>query len=164
VRLLEAAVSRLNGAPPAADDGGLEVVIDYREPTEAERWADQVKELYDRGLLIGTVAAELGISRNLARRALAAWSARAGKRLPDGRSRRSGLATRHAEPPLYQRVAEEVKSLLDEGLLMQAVAERLGIDRNTVTAATRFWYRSRGLPAPDGRARRKELPRNGGPS
>jgi hypothetical protein len=164
VRLLDAAVTRLTGVAPAADGDGVEVVIDYRAPTEAERWADQVKELYDRGLLIRAIAAALGITRNLPRLALAAWSERNGERLPDGRSRRSDLATQHTEPPLYQRVAEEVKRLLDEGLLMGTIAERLGIDANTVTAATRYWYTSRGLAAPDGRTRRKELPRGGGRS
>jgi DNA invertase Pin-like site-specific DNA recombinase len=161
VRLLDAAVAKLTGVVPGPDGDGLEVAIDYREPTEAERWADKVKDLYDRGLLINAIAAELGINRNLARLALAAWSERTGELLPDGRSRRSTLGVQQTEPPLYQRVAEEVKVLLDEGLLMRGVAERLGIDRDTVTAAMRFWYTSRGLAVPDGRTRRKGLPGKG---
>jgi transposase len=158
-RLLEVALSRLTGVTPIAEGDGVEVVIDYREPTEAERWADQAKELYDRGLLIKAIADELKINRNLARRALAAWSERTGEALSDGRSRRSELDVQHLEAPLYQRVAERVKQLLDQGLLMQAIAERLQIDRNTVTSAMRYWYQSRGLLVPDGRGRRKDLPR-----
>jgi DNA invertase Pin-like site-specific DNA recombinase len=162
VRLLTAVVSKLAGVALSADGDGVEVTIDYREPTEAEQWADRVKERYDRGQLINVIAAELGIRRNLARLALAAWSERTGEVLPDGRSRRQSLANPQSEPPLYQRVADAVKRLLDEGILMQEVAQRLNIDRNTMTAAMRFWYRSRGLEAPDGRGRRKELPRKVG--
>jgi site-specific DNA recombinase len=144
----------------AASGGGIEVTIDYREPSEPEAWADRVKALYDQGRLVKAIAAELGITRNLARNALACWFARRGPEAPDGRSRRSGLATKHLEPPTYQQVADEVKELLDGGLLMQEVAERLGLDRNTVTSAVRHWYDSRGLPVPDGRARRKSLGRD----
>ena len=48
-------------------------------------------------------------------------------------------------------------------MLLGDVAVELGVDRNTVTAAWRHWHASRGLPAPDGRTRRKSLPKGGAP-
>jgi hypothetical protein len=164
VRLVGAVAERIGGAGPGLEGESMEVVIDYREPTEAERWADRVKEGYDRGLLIKAIAAELGISRNLARKALVAWCAREGRGpLPDGRSRRSGLAVKHGEPPAYQALSEPVKRLMDEGLLLHEVAARLGCDRYTVRAAKDYWFESRGLRAPDGRSRRRDLGRKSGP-
>jgi hypothetical protein len=143
---------------PAGREGAL-VVIDYRESTEAEGLADRVKELYDRGLLIKAVARELGIRRNLARRALACWYQQRGLDVPDGRSRRSSLAEPHDTPPLYQRVAEQAKRLWDDQLLIQEIAQQMGCNRETVTKAVAFWHDSRGLPIPDGRTRRKGLDR-----
>src|SRR5581483_5336440 len=46
------------------------------------------------------------------------------------------------------------KALADRGVLFGAIAAALRLDRNTVTAAWRFWHESRGLPVPDGRATR----------
>jgi len=67
------------------------------------------------------------------------------------------LRRKHLSPPLYQEVADRVMELYDEGLLLGKIADRLKLDRNTVTAAVRWWHESRGLPAPDGRTRRKQL-------
>ena len=41
--------------------------------------------------------------------------------------------------------------------LMDDIAGKLGVDRNVVTKAVRWWHESRSLPAPDGRTRRKTL-------
>jgi len=67
------------------------------------------------------------------------------------------LERKFAKPPLCQKVADAVIDLCDQGLLLGEIAERLEIDRNTVTAAIRWWHKSRGLPVPDGRTRRKQL-------
>jgi DNA invertase Pin-like site-specific DNA recombinase len=78
------------GRPDAGDDpcpGVTPMVIAYRDPTPAQRLADAAKALYGDGLEIEAVAAGLGIRYNLARLALAAWSARSGTPLPDGRAR-----------------------------------------------------------------------------
>jgi hypothetical protein len=158
LRLLSSVVAQITGVP-AADTTGPEMVIDYREPGEAERWADRVKELYDAGLLIKAIAARLGISRNLVRAALACWGERQGAAVPDGRSRRATLRQKHLQPPPYQAIADQVKALYDEGLLLGEMAARLGHDRATVAQAVAFWHTSRGLPVPDGRSRRKGLKR-----
>jgi hypothetical protein len=55
-----------------------------------------------------------------------------------------------------------VKGLAGRGLLFGEIAAELGLDRNTVTAAWRYWHESRGLPVPDGQARRKTLTRKSG--
>jgi DNA invertase Pin-like site-specific DNA recombinase len=161
LRLLPHLVARAAGRPAADGADGPEVTIDYREPTAAEAWAERVKALYDAGLLIKAIAAQLGIRPNLARRALASWGERHGQGLPDGRSRRAGLAQRHLQRPRYQEIADRVMALYDRGVLLGDIATALRCDRNTVTKAVAHWHAARGLPVPDGRTRRKSLP---GPS
>jgi len=46
-----------------------------------------------------------------------------------------------------------------EGELLQDIADRLQVDRNTITATVRWWHEEQGLPVPDGRTRRKGLSR-----
>jgi hypothetical protein len=161
LRLLPQIVAEAAGGPAGDGPDGSEVVIDYRTPTEAERWADRVKQRYDAGLLIKAIAAELGISRSLARKALECWYERNGQRPPDGRSRRASLGQKHLHPPLYQEIADEAMRLYDEGLLLGEIAERLQCDRQTLANALAFGHSSRGLTVPDGRTRRKSLERPG---
>ena len=160
MRLIDVAIGKLLGCTSGVDEG-VEVVIDYLEPTEAERWADTVKELFDRGLLIKAIAAELGISRNLASAGLEVWYERRGLVSPDGRSRRKALEKKQLKPPQFQAIADEAKQLYDTDLEMSEIAQRLDCDRNTLTAAIAYWHTSKGLPKPDGRSRRKRLPRAG---
>lgn len=159
LRLLSVLVAQATGMRLVQGAEAPEVVVDYCEQTESERWADQVKELYDQGILIKAIAAQLGINRNLAQNALACWYEQRGLEIPDGRSRRATLKQKHLEAPFYQEIAEQVKELYDQGLLLGEIAGRLGCDRNTITSAVEYWFRSRGLPAPDGRSRRKSLDR-----
>ena len=42
---------------------GVEVVIDYREPTETEALAEPAKALFDEGLLVKEIADRLGVCR-----------------------------------------------------------------------------------------------------
>jgi hypothetical protein len=79
--------------------------------------------------------------------------------MPDGRTRRSQLNVKHTDPPLYQQLAGKVMELFNQGYLLQDIATAVDCDRNTVTAVIKFWYQSRGLPVPDGRTRRKSLPK-----
>ena len=52
----------------------------------------------------------------------------------------------------------QVKELWDGGMIT-GIAERLGIDRHTVTDAIRIWHECNGLPVPpDGRVRRASVP------
>jgi len=159
-RVMPFLVARATGVVvDGSDESGTEVVIDYRESTAAEALGDRVKALYDRGMLIKAVATELGITRNLAAKALASWHQIRGLEVPDGRSRRSTLEKKHLEPPKYARIADEAIRLCEAGLLMQEIGERLDCDRTTLTRAIAYWHESRGLPVPDGRTRRKTLHR-----
>jgi hypothetical protein len=139
------------------EEGG-EVVIDFRKPALADRLAERAKALYDAGLPFQQIARQLGVNRNLAREAVARWHAQHGQQLPDGRSRRARLDSKYQKQPKYQEIVEDVMRLFREGVLLQGIAERLEVDRNTVTKAVVHWHTSRGMPVPDGRTRRKQLP------
>jgi site-specific DNA recombinase len=158
LRLLDTLLSHAGcGESSESDVDGEEVVIDFREETDAEQLADRAKELYDQGRLVKKIATELGVSRNLVAAALTHWFTSRGLEVPDGRTRRSHLKEQHLLAPPYQRIADEVKRRCDAKQLLQDIAKELGCDRNTVTQAHQFWYNSRGLEPPDGRTRRKEL-------
>jgi orotate phosphoribosyltransferase-like protein len=60
---------------------------------------------------------------------------------------------------LAEELAEQAKELWDQNLLVQEIAEQLQCSRDMVTEAIGHWFRSRGLPVPDGRVRRKSLER-----
>ncbi len=134
-----------------------EIVIDFREPTRREIESERAKQLYDEGLMNAEIAQRLGCSRSRVTALLKFWFESRGLEMPDGRSRRATLKRKHQEPPLYQKVAEEVMALYRQDKLLQDIADALNVDRNTVTAAIRWWHETHDLPVPDGRARRKDL-------
>jgi DNA invertase Pin-like site-specific DNA recombinase len=151
--VLDSLVRTLAGA--TADDGrdAPVISIDYREPTLSEAWADHVKELFDQGMLIKAIAAELGISRNVAASALDCWYDQRGLPRPDGRSRRSTLKQKHLKPPLFEQLADEAMALHDAGHTMEEIASRLNCCRPTIAKAIGHGQQSRGLSLPDGRTR-----------
>jgi DNA invertase Pin-like site-specific DNA recombinase len=53
--------------------------------------------------------------------------------------------------------ADRAKLWYDEGLLNKQIAQRMGCARNWITKILRYWFESRGLTMPDGRARRSTL-------
>jgi DNA invertase Pin-like site-specific DNA recombinase len=134
-----------------------EVSIDFRDPTLAERRAEEVKLLMDQGLVMAEIAQRLGMYKNQVTAAHREWYLRRGLTPPDGRKRRSSLAKKHLVAPPYQALADKVMELYRQGKLLHAIARELGINAATVTQAIRWWHGSRGLDAPDGRARRKNL-------
>ena len=145
------------------DDGGPRVEhVDFRGPTRAEALADAAKGLWDAGLLVREIAAELSrdgggtVGRAMVNKALAHWFGSRGLPLPDGRTRRSTLG-RRGPPTQASAVADRVMGLIGQGMLYVEVADRLGVGRDVVTAAVREGHAARGLAATDGRARRKAL-------
>ncbi|MGE3809683.1 MAG: hypothetical protein AB7K24_33880, partial [Gemmataceae bacterium] len=134
---------------------GEEMVIDFMEPTPAGQIADEVKRLWDEGLTYKQIAVRVGWNRNIVTEALSIWHRRQGLKPPDGRTCKARLE-RETQP---EKLSDQAKQLFDQGLLMQEIAECLGCNRDTVTQAIAYWFRSRGLPVPDGRTRRKQLPR-----
>jgi hypothetical protein len=147
------------GGAPAGADAGEEIVLDFREPRSYEEIADRVKALFDKGVSFADMAAEVGCHRNLLMKALRHWHAQRGLPPPDGRSCRKRLA----RPSLAKEMADKAKELWDRNLLVREIAERLQCCEDTVTQAIGHWFRSRGLEVPDGRTRRKQLPRKGSP-
>ena len=150
-----------NGNETGTDNLAEEIVIDFVDPDPLDAEAERAKELYDQGLMSVEIAGRLGCSKSTVTKRIKHWFESRGQQMPDGRSRRSELKRKHSDPPMYQRISDEVKQLCDEGLLLGEIAERLNCDRNTITKARVFWYESRGLEVTDGRARRKSLPRKG---
>ena len=157
IRLLSFLIERVTGVRPLGRDEGIEVVIDYREPPAFIAQSEKAKALYDTGMMNAKIAIELGCARNYVTKLLKYWFESRGLVMPDGRSRRGELQQKHLEPPLYQRIADEVMVLFQCEMLLQDIADTLAIDRNTVTSAIRWWHEVRGLPVPDGRTRRKGL-------
>ncbi|MCI0366364.1 MAG: recombinase family protein, partial [Phycisphaerales bacterium] len=153
--------SRLAGQVIRTGDPAPTVVIDFREPSTLDEQANSAKELYDQGILNVEIGHEMGCSKSRVTQLLRHWFESRGQSMPDGRSRRSQLKRKHREPPPYQEIADGVMELVRENWLLQDIATKLNVDRDMVTAAIRYWHESRGLAVPDGRSRRKHLPRRG---
>jgi len=153
VRLLSYLVERVTGEPGVLADGGVEVTIDYRPPSPLDARADEAWQLRDQGLLNVEIGEQLGCVRSMVTKLLRHAAKMRGVPFEDGRRCRRKNRT----PPMYVRVAPDVGRLVDEGLLLAEIAERLGLDRNTVTKAYNRYRADQGLPPLDGRARRKSL-------
>jgi len=134
-----------------------QVVIDFKEPPALTERAELVKSMVDQGLMMAEIAIKLGLQRNQITVALHHWYESRGLTAPDGRARRSTLTKKHLTPPLYQTIAPKVMELVKTGKLLYTIASELNVDRNTITQAIDWWHTSQGLPAPDGRGRRKTL-------
>ena len=120
--------------------------------------ADQVRELSDEGHLYTRIAEMLGIERHQAADALRIWHKRHGLPVPqDGRQRRREVPEGNMKPSKAMLLAGEAKTLDDQGLLIDQIAERLRADRDTIRSALRIAFEQLGEPMPDGRSRRKSL-------
>jgi len=156
-------VRSLTGKEIASSSPDQAIVMDFFEETsKAAASAEEVKRLYDQGLLTKQIARQLSMPRSAVTAALDVWYSARGLERPDGRSRRASLAVKHLTPPLYQEIADRVKAMAEEGTLFDEIATALNVDRNTLTSAWKHWHTSRGLPVPDGRTRRKSLSRKSG--
>ncbi|MHB1035510.1 MAG: recombinase family protein [Pirellulales bacterium] len=159
VPLLSVLAEQAAGVPVSVSEDGIGVVIDYVRPTTLDEKAERAMALYNEGRPNKQIALELGCSRSGVTQLLDRAFAARGEKRPDGRKRRWTLPRDESSTPVFQKIADQVKGLMDAGVLLQEIAERLGYDRDTVTHAKDYWYESRGLTAPDGRSRRKELDR-----
>ncbi|MCB9922379.1 MAG: recombinase family protein [Planctomycetaceae bacterium] len=159
-----AAVAGFSLAPETIQDSSTSnlsepIVIDFVDPSPLEGPSEEAKRFYDMKLMNSEIAKRMCISKSQVTKLLKYWFESRALTMPDGRSRRSTLKRKHSEPPLYQRISDQVKQLCDDGLLLGVIAKRLKCDRNTITKAITYWYESRELEAPDGRTRRKTLDR-----
>lgn len=134
------------------------IIIDFVDPNPLDAKAAKAKELYDQGMLHCDIHKELKCSLSMVTKLLKHAFKLLGEPFPDGRGRRSELAKKQSEPPLYQKLSEEVYRLSATELHLEEIAERLDVDANTVTRALGYAHETRGLPVPDGRVRRYQLP------
>ena len=133
------------------------VTIDIRKPSRAELLAPEARTLYNRGLKEKEVASRLKVNRNTVRKALDVSFAAEGKARPDGRARRWHVSEDQQPQYKFREIMDKVMTLYNDSIPIKEIATKVGADRNTVTAAIRHWHERRGLTAPDGRARRKQL-------
>ena len=158
LHLLATCSERLGLGACIRDDQPREIIVEIRGETIAEQHLDKVQELYSGGMLVTAIAEQLGIERHQVTDAIRIWHERNGIPPPeDGRVRRANVPNKLLNPAVFQSIADQVKALYDEGLLLEEVAARVGRDRGTVRSALSYWFHSRGLPMPDGRNRRKTL-------
>lgn len=113
LRLVEYVCGQFGAAAPPGD--GVEVVIDFRKPSPAEKRADQVKALWDEGWSNTVIADRLDLNLNQVRQALVAWFELRGLPVPDNRSRRNARRAPDSWRPKYQVIAPEVMRLVGEG-------------------------------------------------
>ena len=142
---------------------GTEVTIDFIDQEKRQHVLDQseeAKRLYDEGLMNCEIAERLGVNRSRVTAILKAWYASRGQTMPDGRSRRETLDKKHVQPPLYQRISDRVMELFRQNLHYGEIAKELLVNISTIRSAVAFWHESRGLPVPDGRTRRKSIPKS----
>lgn len=130
-----------------------EIVLEFREPLEAEKICDQVKQMFDDGDTYDEIAAALSCHRNQVTNALRIWHERRGLEPPDGR-KHCGRLERETKPKL---LADRAKVLWDEGKLIADIGKELGCNHHMAKDAVEHWFKSRGLPVEDGRLRRKRL-------
>jgi hypothetical protein len=129
------------------------IEIDFREPERYEAMADEVKELWDKGLTDKEICQKLRCSRALVLRALKFWHEQRGLSRPDGRNCRKRLKGRRKA----EQQQQEIMALYDQDLPVGKIAGQLGCCVEIVRECVEQWYRTQGLAVPDGRARRREI-------
>lgn len=130
-----------------------EIMLEFMD---LPHWMDHVPEimrLYNEGVKDRDIAKRLGIPRCWIAQARKYDAESSGKEFIDGRK----LKARLDNVTFAKKYAEQVKEMLDKGMLLQDIARDLDLDRNVITWAKNYWYESRGLTPPDGRTRRKSL-------
>ena len=132
--------------------------LDFQAMDPKDALADQAKALWDQDVENKDIAILMKLHRSQVT-GLKHWSRLHGEQLLDGRTRRGQRARKNLGPARARAIADEVMVLFDRGLLLEEIGKQLDCDRNTITAAVKFWHVSRGLPVPDGRTRRKSLSR-----
>jgi len=90
----------------AAEEAGEVVEIDFVRINPLNAKAEEVKELYDQGLLNVVIAEKLGCSKAQVTKLLKHWSKVHDVTLPCGYSRRSQLTQKTAQPTMCQKHAE----------------------------------------------------------
>ncbi|MEQ8209475.1 MAG: recombinase family protein [Lacipirellulaceae bacterium] len=129
--------------------------IDFKDPpcTRHIELADQVKEMFDKGVPAKEIQSSLEISKKLYSKAFAYWHTSRNLPVPDGRSLRGRLE----KNTKATRLAKEIMALFNQDHLVHEIGKELNIGLAVVREAVVKYHQDRGLPVPDGRARRKEI-------
>ncbi len=104
-------------------------------------------------MLLKDIAESIGKDRNFTKKAFAIWHEKRGLPVPDVRSH----PNRHRDPNLPERLVDQVMPLYKANLPMQEIAERVGHDKNIITAAVRMGCEREGIPYINGRTRRLKI-------
>ena len=148
----------------AIDDDGIKrpnASLPNSEPItvrieEAPTWLDiveDVKRLYDDGLMFREIAEQLHRPVNLVKKMFIYWHRKRGLPLPNVRKR----ALRNKPPGILERISEPAKRLREQGMPIKEIARQLQCKEGSVTAGIRWWYKSRGLQVPEGGSRALKL-------
>jgi site-specific DNA recombinase len=141
-------------ADPADGDAELEEIeIDFRLPNRCEQIADKVMCLWDAGSTDRQIAAQLDCGRALVNRGLQYWYDSRGQQRPDGRSCRKRLPGRRKAEQMQERIMQ----LFQDDTPILEIARALDCCPEIVREAVEKWHTKRGLPTPDGRARRRDI-------
>lgn len=163
-RLTTVTVPGLSIASDEPNNGTLltqTITLEMRQPTKTERQGDAAWPLFEQGLQCQEIAQRLGISKSRITVILQAAAAKRGIASLDGQLREAAWARK---PKRSDVARDEVLRLLNEGLLMYEIAERVNLNQGIVRRIVVASYRDQGQPVPDGRHRRKTLPTKSHPS
>src|SRR5262249_30314146 len=108
VRLVNCFVNEALGLSASDVDGGIEVVIDYRDTSAL---VAQAKELADQGLCNWQIAEIMGCVRSRVTKLLKTWYESRGLPAPSGHIRRSEHPDVHPTPPLYQAISDSAMEM-----------------------------------------------------
>jgi hypothetical protein len=133
--------------------------IDLLHPNPMDELSEKVKKLSDSGMPDKEIVRTLGLYKDQVRLLLKHWSKRHGVDLPNGFARRAERTRKQLAPARIRALSEEVMKPEFDKMHYEDIAAELGINRDDITAAVAYWHRVRDLPVPDGRARRKTLPK-----
>ena len=143
--------------PDGADAKTVSVKVDFVPVHPLKARSEIAMSHYKEGLLNTEIKDIMGISKSMVTKLINFWYTSRNMKMPDGRGRRSTLKKKHTVAPVYQEISDHVMELMDEGMLLQDIAQTLGRDRNTITQAAKFYCESRDMEYEDGRNRRKSL-------
>lgn len=93
---LDAGFARAGRERPDGRTRRIELTAKQTKPRKHELLADRVKALADQGLLFEPIGAELGVNRQVVRKAWAYWHTSRGLPVPDGRRGDCAAAARAA--------------------------------------------------------------------
>lgn len=129
------------------------VEFDVRIPPPKESLGDQAKQLFDEGLTVRQIAAKLGRSRCLARKALTNGF----KNFGQEDQNLAKIRRRLAQPRLHERIMDSVMELYRQDVPLREIADRLDCDRTIVQRSVQLWHAQNNMRLVDGRTRRLHI-------